>query len=462
MRFSKRTAILGAGSAIVLLVLIVAFIVPRLTAPDASANALETAPIRRGALIATVSATGAVSPLREAQMAFSATGPLAELDVKPGDLVQAGQVLAQLDTRALEFQLAQSEASLNSAQAQLDKLKNPSGADVTSAQASVASAQAALAQVQTPTQNDLIIAKADLDRTKAAVDQAQAAYDRIGGTSNPLIALAPQSLTLQQASTDYQRALAVFNSKVNPSDSQLKQAQSSLEQARAQLSRLTHPADADLQSAQAGVDQARAARDLAKTQIDNAVLRAPFAGIVSHVDFDLGSFVPAGRVLLGVADTSKLQVDVNIDETDISRVKTGQAVTIGLDAYPDASLDARVTDVAAAATTIQGVVNYVVTVSLNPAQIPVKIGMTANANIVVANIDNVLLVPNSAVRAANNTHYVTVQTASGQTQEVEVKLGLANEQETQVVSGLSEGQRVVTSIINQNPLSGGAFGPPKQ
>jgi multidrug efflux pump subunit AcrA (membrane-fusion protein) len=136
-------------------------------------------------------------------------------------------------------------------------------------------------------------------------------------------------------------------------------------------------------------------------------------------------------------------------------------VTIGLDAYPDAKLDARVTDVAATATTIQGVVNYVVTVSLDPAQIQVKIGMTANADIVVANIDNVLLVPNGAVRAANNTHYVTVQKAPGQTQEVEVKLGLANEQETEVLSGLNEGQLVVTSIVNQNPLSGGAFGPPK-
>ena len=462
MSFSKRTYILIAGSAIVLLVLIVAFAIPRLTTPDASANALETAPIRRGTLVATVSATGAVSPLREAQMAFSATGPLTQLNVKQGDIIKTGQLLAQLDTRALEFQLAQSEASLSSAQTQLDKLKNPSPADVSAAKASVASAEAALAQVQNPTQNDLIMAKADLDHAKAAVDQAQAAYDRVGGASNPFIAMAPQSLTLQQASSDYQKALAVFNSKINPSDSQLKQAQSALEQARSQLSRLANPTATDLQGAQAGIDQARATRDLAKAQLDNAIIRAPFEGIVTHIDFDLGSFVPAGRVLLGVADASKLQVDVNIDETDIPRVQVGQAVSIGLDAYPDATLNAQVTDVAATATTIQGVVNYVVTASLNPTDVPVKIGMTANANIVVANKDNVLLVPNRAVRAANNTHYVTVQKAPGQTQEVEVKLGLANEQETEVLNGLSEGQQVVTSIIAQNPITSGGFGPPKQ
>jgi HlyD family secretion protein len=462
MNLSKRTYLLIAGGALVLLVLIVAFLVPRLTTGDASANALETAPVRRGTLLATVSATGAISPLREAQMAFSATGPLTQLNVKSGDEVRAGQVLAQLDTRALEYQLAQAEASLAAAQAKLDQLKNPSPADVAAAQASVASAEAALAQLQKPTPNDVMIAKADLDRAQAALDQAQAAYDRIGGSTNPYIAMSPQALTLQQATSDYRRALAVFNSKVNPSDSQLKQAQATLEQARSQLLRLTNPTPNDLQAAQSSVDQARAARDLAKAQVDNAILRAPFDGLITHVDFDLGSFIPAGRTLLGVADTSQLLVKLNIDETDISRVQVGQEVNIGLDAYPDATINAKVTDLAAAATTIQGVVNYVATVSLNPTQVPVKIGMTANANIVVANKPNVLLVPNLAIRAANNTHYVTVQTAPGKTESVEVKLGLANDQETEVLSGLSEGQQVVTSIIPQNPLSGGGLGPPRQ
>ncbi len=458
MNLSKRTFVLLAGGALVLLVALVA-VIARSNASQASANALETAPVQRGTLVATVSATGAISPLREAQMAFSATGELTQLNVKEGDTVKTGQVLARLDSRALEFQLAQADANLTAAQVKLDQLKHPAPADVTAAQASVAAAQAALAQLQKPTQNDLTMAKADLDHAKAALDQAQAAYDRIGGATNPFIAMSPQALSLQQATSDYQRALAVFNSKINPSDSQLKQAQSTLEQAQAQLTRLTNPSANDLQSAQANVDQARAARDLAKAQLDNAIIRAPFDGIVTHVDDDLGSFVPAGRVLLGVADTSELRVQLNIDETDIARVKVGQDVTIGLDAYPDASIDAQVTEVAATATTVQGVVNYIATVSLKPTDVPVKIGMTANANIVVAKKDNVLLVPNQAVRAANNKLYVTVQTAPGQTKSVEVKLGLANDQVTEVLSGLNAGDQVVTSITQQNPLSSGGLGP---
>jgi HlyD family secretion protein len=265
-------------------------------------------------------------------------------------------------------------------------------------------------------------------------------------------------LALQQATLDYQKATALYNSKINPTESQLKQAQASLEQARANLARLTNPSANDLKSAQAAVDQARAARDLAQARIEDAILRAPFDGLATRVDFDLGSFVPAGRAIIVIADISVLQVKLNIDETDIARVQTGQEVTIGLDAYPNATLRARVSDVAATATTVQGVVNYVVIVSINPGDVPVKIGMTANANVVVARKENVLLVPNRAVRASSSKRFVTLLKSDGATQEVEVKLGLANDLETEVLSGLNEGQTLVVSFTQQNPFSGGPFG----
>jgi HlyD family secretion protein len=445
MSLSKRATVLLAGGAVVALVALVVFFMPRGAVPETAASNLDTAPVRRGTLVATVSATGAISPLREAALAFNATGSIGKLEVKQGDMVKAGQLLAQLDTRTLEFQLAQSEANLVAAQAKLDQLQNPSPADVAAAQAGVVSAEAALAQLKTPTQTDLTIAKSDLDKAQAALARAQSDYDRIGGASNPFIAMTPQSLALQQATLDYQKAVAVYNAKVNPSDSQLKQAQSAVEQARAQLARLTNPTANDLKSAQANIDQARAARDGAKARLDDAIIRAPFDGIATHVDFDFGSFVSAGRVVLGVADTSELRVKLNIDETDIARVRVGQDATIGLDAYPDVTLNARVTDVAATATTVQGVVNYVVTVTIKPGDVPVKIGMTANANIVVARKENVLLVPNRAIRAASAKRFATVRKADGNFEEVEVKLGLANDLETEIVSGLSEGQPVLIS-----------------
>jgi HlyD family secretion protein len=443
MNLSRRTYVLIAGGLVVLLVVLVAALMPR--GQDTAASALEVGQVRRGTLAATVNATGAVSPVREAQMAFTTGGALTQLNVAQGDQVKAGQVLATLDTRALEFQLAQSEATLTAAQAKLDQLKNPSPADVAAAQASVASADAALAQLKLPTPSDLLMAKADLDKAKAAVDRAQADYDRIGGASNPFIAMTQQSQALQQATSDYQKAQAVYNAKINPSDSQIKQAQSTLEQARAQLVKLQNPSPNDLKNAQANVDQARAGRDLAKANLDNAILRAPFDGIVTHVDFDLGSFAMAGKTVLGVADASELRVKLNIDETDIAGIKTGQNATVDLDAYPGVTLDARVSDVAAAATTNQGVVNYVVTVTLDPGSTPVKFGMTANANIITARKDNVLLVPNRAIRAEGSKRFVTVQKPNGASEEVEIKTGMANDQETEVMSGLNEGQPVLIS-----------------
>ncbi len=457
MTLGKRSFVLLGGAVIIALVIGVGVFLPRLTAPAADLGTLELATVRRGALLATVSATGAISPMREAQMAFTATGPLTKLGVKQGDRVKKDQLVAALDPRTLELALAQAEANLAAAQAKLDQLKSPVVADVTAAQASVASAEAALTQLRAPAQNDLVIAKTDLDKAQAAVARAQADYDRIGGASNPFSALTPQALALQQATLDYQKAVALYNAKITPTDSQLKQAQANVEQARSQLQRLTNPNPNDLKSAQANVEQARLARDLAQARVDDALIRAPFDGVVTHVDFDLGSFVPAGRVVLGIADVSELHIKLNIDETDIAKIAVGQPVTITLDAYPDANIAATVSEVAAVATTVQGVVNYVVTVTVNPGAVPLKIGMTADANIVVAQKTDVLLVPNRAVRAANDKRYVVIQKEPGKSEEIQVQLGMANEQETEVYSGLHEGQTVIISLI-QNL---GSFGPPR-
>ena len=163
MNFSKRTYIVVAGVFVIALVAVLAFLVSR-NGQDTSASNMEIAAVRRGTLVATVSATGAVSPVREADLGFNTTGSITQLNVKQGDRVQTGQLLAKLDTRALDLQLTQAEANLTAAQAKLDQLKNPAPIDVAAAQSGVASAEAALAQLKTPTQNDLIIAKANVDK----------------------------------------------------------------------------------------------------------------------------------------------------------------------------------------------------------------------------------------------------------------------------------------------------------
>jgi len=453
MKLNKRIFVM-IGVVFVAAIVLLTMAISQWTTLNSNVQNIETTVVRRGNLVASVNASGTLGPVREAQLAFGTTGALIKLEVKPGDLVQAGQIVAALDTRELELQLAQAEASLAAAQARLDQLKNPSPTDVAAAQAQLASAEAALLQLKNPNLNDLLMAKADLEKAAAALARAQADYDRIGGASNPMIAMLPQALTLQQATLDYQKAQAAFNARFNPSDSQLKQAQAAVEQARAQLARLTNPNPNDLKSAQASVDQARAARDLARVRLDYAIIKAPFDGMVTRVDVDLGSTVSAGRAVLAIADVSEYRVKLNIDETDIAKIKVGQEVTISLEAYPGVSIPARVTEVASNATMVQGVVNYVVTVSLSSNQaVPLKLGMTADANILIANRENVLILSNRAIRAAGNSRYVTILNEDKTTQEIEVKTGMANEQETEIVSGLREGQVAIIPLVQQNPLN---------
>ncbi len=408
----------------------------------------DLATVTRGDLIATVSATGAIKPRSSADLAFMASGPVSEILLKRGDKVQAGQPIVKLDAGELQLSLAQADANLNLAQAKLTQLqKGGSQTAVAAAQANLTSAQAAYNKLLQPDPNDVAQAQADLAKAKAALDQAQAAYDRIGGGSNPNIGMMPQSLQLQQATLDYQKALTAYNARFKPTDAQLKAAQAQVQAAQDQLARLAPTSD-DLAQAQANVDAAKAARDLAKKRLDEAVVVAPFDGTIVAMDLDKGDFVQAGKPVVTVADIDHMQITLNVDETDVPRVAVGQKVSLDLDAYPGKTIDGSVTEIAPGAATVQGVVNYEVKIDVGQTDIPIKMGMTANANVEVAHKNGILLVPNRAIRASNNKRYVTIYN-NGQQHEVEVQLGLSNDQESEVISGLSEGQQVITAVTTQ-------------
>ncbi len=173
MNVSKRLYAAIAGGLVVLLVVLAALFAPRgeqghgerISSRDGAARyAGRNGERHRRA-----------RPLARSSDGFCRERPIAALNVRQGDHVQANQVLATLDTRALEYQLAQAEANLAAAQAKADQLKSPAPAEVTAAQASVASAEAALAQLRTRRNlNDMLMAKSDLEKAKAAMDRAQA------------------------------------------------------------------------------------------------------------------------------------------------------------------------------------------------------------------------------------------------------------------------------------------------
>lgn len=376
-------------------------------------------------------AEGRVTPAKNAALSFATAGIVTQVPVAVGDRVSAGQVLAQLDSRTLEFQVAQAEANLALAQARLaqvqkgatetavaaaqanldaaqaayDRLANPDASAVAAAQANLKAAQAAYDDLLHPDPRQLAIAQADVDRAKAALDQAQAAYDRIGGASNPDIGRMPQSLQLQQATLDYQRALNVYNAKFQPAQAQLAAAQAQIQQAQDALARLTAtdaqlaaaraqiqqardalarltPSTEDRAAAQAAVNAAQAARDLAADQLKYAKLTAPFAGTVITLDIDPGEYAAPGVVVVRLADTSTWQIETtDLTELSIARVSEGTPVSMTFDAVPGLELAGRVARIRSYGDTRQGDIVYTAIIQPDRQDARLRWNMTAKVNI---------------------------------------------------------------------------------
>jgi HlyD family secretion protein len=195
----------------------------------------------------------------------------------------------------------------------------------------------------------------------------------------------------------------------------------------------------------------------------NVQLIAPFDGTITQVNIDQFFNASSGTAAMQISDLSKLQVTENMAEVDNVKLKVGQDVNITMDALPDrTALKGKVDQIALVGVTTQGVVNYPVVITLtDPDPNIIKTGMTANVGIVVEERDNVLLVPNRAVKTIGRQRVVNVvQPVVGQLQ-VPITVGLANESQTEVTSGLKEGDLVVINATSTTPnrTGPGGFGP---
>ncbi len=321
-------------------------------------------------------------------------GRIEAVTVDEGDRVTAGQELVRLDHSLLDAQIAQAQAAVDTAQAQLTQLKNGARAtDVTAAKAArdaaqqnydklragatesdLAAAQAALTAARQaydkvrkgPTVDQLAQLKAQVDNAQAAVEQAQAAYDRIGGLTNPFIAQTPQSRQLQQATNSYNAAVAAYNdARTHPTASELAAAQAQVQQAQAALDRLT-PDAAQLSAAQSQVQQAQAALDrltptedsikvaeaqvkqaesalgVLQTQLPKMTLKSPVAGIVTRRAFHAGEMATPGTALLTISDLNPVTLTVYVPETEIGHIQVGNQVSVQVDSFPEEVFNGKV------------------------------------------------------------------------------------------------------------------------
>ncbi len=327
-------------------------------------------------------AEGKVVPIRGVSLSFPAGGIVAEIPVAVGDKVEAGKLLARLDTKQAELQLAQSEGQLASAQAKLNELKRgPTPEDLAAAQQNVTSAQAAYDSVLHPDPIDLVSLKADVDKAKAALDRAQAAYDRIGGDGNPFAGMTQERAALQTAWLDYQKAATLYQAKTNPTNAQVQQALSTLQTAKSQLTKL-QPSAEDIAAAQGDVNAAQAGRDLAAAKIKDSQLVAPFAGVVTAVEIKAGEYAAPGTVVARLADSSAWQVETtDLTELNIVNVSEGSSATLEFDAIPDLALSGKVTQIKSYGENRQGDIVYTVVVKPDQQDPRLRWNMTAKVSI---------------------------------------------------------------------------------
>ncbi len=188
---------------------------------------------------------------------------------------------------------------------------------------------------------------------------------------------------------------------------------------------------------------AQARLQAAQSTVDSHTLTAPFAGTVTAVDVKPGDMVTPGSVAFRLDNLERLLVDVQVSEVDINNVQVGQPVNLSFDAILDKQYKGLVSQVAPVGDIVQGVVEFNVTVELTDADQSVKPGMTAAVNIVVDQLEDVLLVPNRAVRVVDGQRVVYIL-SNDQLHEVSVTLGASSDTESQVLDGdLHDGDQIV-------------------
>jgi HlyD family secretion protein len=172
-------------------------------------------------------------------------------------------------------------------------------------------------------------------------------------------------------------------------------------------------------------------------------LIAPGDGTITMVGIKVGE-LSGGQPAFVLTDLSQHHVDVTVDEIDIGRVAEGQPVTVTLDALPGEMLGGWVDMIADTAQLDTGVVTYKVTVRLHPTDAPLRVGMTANVDIVTEQRKGILLVPNRFVRIDRTTGQAFVdQLVGGEVQSIEIQIGLRDETFSEVLAGLEAGDMVV-------------------
>jgi len=334
-----------------------------------------------------VTASGVIQPVQDGQLSFALGGNIKKVHVAEGDLVKAGDILAELDNTVVQIELDQAQRTLREMTSQ---------AAIAAAEQSVVIAQKAYEDAgkriysndaRRGDQDAIDYYKAQLVLAQNALDNAREAYNMTSGKSSADPVRAAATTNLFNAQKAYNTALSNldwFSTKPSENDvalvnAELDAATAALQEAKWYLSELkgeSIPADAT-GSLLAQLQQIRDNVKASLNKLEHTRLVSPFSGAVASVNFMDGEFVLPGQVIIAISDVANLQVvTTDLSERDISQVKVGQNVMISIEAL-NVEIKGRVISISPVSDTLGGDVVYKTVISLNELPEGIRAGMSA-------------------------------------------------------------------------------------
>jgi HlyD family secretion protein len=419
-----------------------------LLAQKPSETTYLTAAVERGDLSTTITAIGTLNAVETVEVGSQLSGQVAELLVDFNDEVKEGQPLAKLDPRTFESEVREAEAALEVARARVLTER-------ATLQTAVSEAAAARSRLK--------VAEAGVERARAQLAETERDLRRkraLAGTQTLAPAHVDQAATVNQSAAAGLRA----------ADAEVEIAREAVVAAEAgQLM-----ADAKLLYAQAAERQQAAELDQARIDLARTVIAAPSDGIVIGRDVERGQTVAASLeapTLFTIAqDLRQMEVHAKVDEADIGQIRVGQRASFTVDAHPGRTFSGTVEQIRKAPEVVENVVTYTVVLSARNADLVLLPGMTAMIEVVVEEVEDVLKVPNAAVRfrpsesttarpvanaaaaaawASGSPAVVWVLGVDARPHAVRVTLGRSNESATELVDGpLRAGQQVIVGTAS--------------
>src|SRR3989339_408615 len=355
-----------------------------------------TAKVEKGIIIDSISGSGQVSALNQIDIKAKASGDIVYIKAQNGQKISAWGLIAQIDDKDVQKSIRDAEINLESAKIAFEKFK-----------------------IQNSEEN-------------MNADLAKAYDDGFNTVSNVFLDL-PEIMTgmndmfFKSVSATGQWNIDWYEAQAGNENSEktkiYKQKENSLQ-------------------------------DL-KDKLPDYYIRAPFAGTISVINIKKGDSVSSSTVVATLV-TEKQMAEISLNEVDVAKIKIGQKSTLAFDAIPDLTISGVITEIDSVGTVSQGVVTYNVKISFDTQDERIKPGMSVSAEIIINEKQNVLVVPNSAVKSLptnsgegqNGENYIEIlQTLQNKPAKIKIQIGISNNTKTEIVSGIKEGDEIITRTI---------------